>query len=120
MIPSEIVERLRCPACGEPVEEVGPEGGVRCPAGHRYAVRNGYLDCAQRAAAEASKKALAASGVLKNPIVTEIVKAGTFWKAEEYHQSYYKKNPIRYRFYRSGCGRDARLREIWGDAAAKH
>ncbi len=54
VIPSEIVERLRCPACGEPVEEVGPEGGVRCPAGHRYVMRNGYLDCAQRAAAEGS------------------------------------------------------------------
>ena len=52
--------------------------------------------------------------------VTEILKAGTFWKAEDYHQSYYKKNPIRYNFYRSGCGRDARLKEIWGDAAPKH
>src|SRR5664280_2536451 len=88
--------------------------------GSQYRTAIFFENDAQRAAAEASKKALAASGVLKTPIATEILKAGTFWKAEEYHQSYYKKNPIRYKFYRSGCGRDARLKEIWGAAAPRH
>ena len=47
-------------------------------------------------------------------IATEITRAGDFWAAEEYHQDYYKKNPIRYKFYRNGCGRDARLNDLWG------
>jgi peptide-methionine (S)-S-oxide reductase len=94
--------------------------GQFCDNGSQYRTAIFFESEAQRAAAEASRKALAASGLQKKPIVTEIVKAGTFWRAEEYHQSYYKKNPIRYSFYRSGCGRDARLKEIWGDAAPKH
>ena len=101
------------------VDPTNPNGQF-CDNGSQYRTAIFVANDAQRAAAEASKKALAASGVLKKPIVTEIVKAGTFWRAEEYHQSYYKKNPIRYNFYRSGCGRDARLKEIWGDAAPKH
>lgn len=94
--------------------------GQFCDNGLQYRTAIFVADDAQRKAAEASKKALEASGALKRPIVTEILKAGTFWKAEDYHQSYYKKNPIRYSFYRSGCGRDARLKELWGDAAPKH
>jgi peptide-methionine (S)-S-oxide reductase len=88
-----------------------------CDHGSQY--RSGIypLDAAQQAAAEASKKALAASGRFQQPIVTEIVAAGAFWQAEDYHQDYYKKNPIRYKFYRNGCGRDARLRELWGENA---
>jgi peptide-methionine (S)-S-oxide reductase len=95
-------------------------GGQFCDSGFSYTTAIFVHDDGQRAAAEASKKALEASGVLKRPVVTEILKAGPFWRAEEYHQSYYKKNPIRYSFYRSGCGRDARLKEIWGAAAPAH
>ncbi|MDL2717157.1 MAG: peptide-methionine (S)-S-oxide reductase MsrA [Acidobacteriota bacterium] len=101
------------------VDPTNPNGQF-CDNGAQYRTAIFFESDAQRATAEASKKALAASGILKKPIVTEIVKAGTFWKAEEYHQSYYKKNPIRYNFYRSGCGRDARLKELWGAAAPKH
>ncbi len=68
----------------------------------------------QRALAEASLAALAASGRFAQPIATEILPAATFYPAEEYHQDYYLKNPLRYRYYRSGCGRDRRLQEIWG------
>ena len=92
-------------------------GGQFCDSGFQYTTAIFFHDEAQREAAEASKKALEASNVLKAPIVTEILKAGPFWKAEEYHQSYYRKNPIRYHFYRSGCGRDERLKQLWGAQA---
>jgi peptide-methionine (S)-S-oxide reductase len=88
-----------------------------CDSGSQYRTAIFVVDERQRALAEKSKRDLAASGVLRDPIVTEIVAADTFYPAEEYHQDYYRKNPIRYRFYRSGCGRDRRLRELWGDAA---
>ena len=59
------------------------------------------------------------SGKFKNPIVTEIVKVDNFSKAEDYHQDYYLKNPVRYKYYRTSCGRDSRLKELWGDKAGK-
>jgi peptide-methionine (S)-S-oxide reductase len=90
-----------------------------CDHGPQY--RSGIFthDATQRRLAEASKRALEASGRFKAPIVTEIVAAETFYPAEEYHQDYYKKNPIRYKFYRTGCGRDRRLAELWGGATAQ-
>jgi peptide-methionine (S)-S-oxide reductase len=91
-----------------------------CDAGTQYRTAIFYVDDAQRKAAEASKAALDKSRPFKAPIVTAIEMAGAFYPAEEYHQDYYKKNPVRYQFYRSGCGRDARLKELWGDKAGGH
>jgi peptide-methionine (S)-S-oxide reductase len=88
-----------------------------CDHGHQYRTAIFTQDEAQKTAAEASKKALDASHRFKQPIVTEITPAGKFWPAEDYHQDFYVKNPLRYRFYRAGCGRDPRLRELWGEAA---
>jgi len=90
-----------------------------CDHGTQYRSGIFYHDAEQRRLAEDSKRALEASGRFKGPIVTEIVAAGTFYPAEEYHQDYYKKNPIRYKFYRAGCGRDQRLAELWGDSTQR-
>jgi peptide-methionine (S)-S-oxide reductase len=85
-----------------------------CDVGSQYRSAIFYHDDAQRRLAEESKRALGASGRLKNPIVTEITPATAFYPAEDYHQDYYEKNPLRYRYYRARCGRDERLRELWG------
>lgn len=88
-----------------------------CDRGSQYRSAIFYLDERQRALAEASRRELEASGRFGEPIVTEITAAGTFYPAEEYHQDYYEKNPLRYKFYRYGCGRDQRLQELWGESA---
>jgi peptide-methionine (S)-S-oxide reductase len=88
-----------------------------CDVGSQYRTAIFYHGEEQRAAALKSKEALEKSKPFKEPIVTEIAMAGEFYPAEEYHQQYYKKNPIRYGFYRNSCGRDRRLKELWGDAA---
>ncbi len=85
-----------------------------CDEGHQYRSAIFVHDETQRRLAEASKKALEESGRFREPIVTEIVAASVFYPAEAYHQAYYKKNPIRYKFYRYNCGRDQRLEELWG------
>lgn len=85
-----------------------------CDDGSQYRSAIFYHDADQQRQAEASKIELAASGRFTQPIVTEILPATTFYPAEEYHQDYYIKNPIRYSYYRSNCGRDARLAEVWG------
>ena len=90
-----------------------------CDSGSQYRTGVFYHSEAQRKAAEASKAALEKSKPFKAPIVTPVEMAGTFYPAEGYHQDYYVKNPVRYKFYRNGCGRDARLRELWGDKAGK-
>jgi peptide-methionine (S)-S-oxide reductase len=86
-----------------------------CDVGSQYRSGIFYLDEGQRVAAEASKAAIDGSGRFGQPIVTEITEASTFYEAEEYHQDYYRKNPIRYRFYRTSCGRDRRVAELWED-----
>jgi len=90
-----------------------------CDSGNQYRTGIFYHDGAQRKAAEESKAALEKSKPFKEPLVTPIEMAGQFYPAEDYHQDYYKKNPVRYNFYRTGCGRDARLKQLWGDRAAK-
>lgn len=85
-----------------------------CDRGTQYRSGIFYHDEAQRAAAVASKTSLERSKPFKGPIVTEITEAGPFYPAEEYHQDYYQKNPIRYKYYRYSCGRDQRLEELWG------
>ncbi len=90
-----------------------------CDVGHQYRTAIFYHDEHQRRLAEASKQTLEKSKPFPGPIVTEIVPASTFYPAEEYHQNYYKKNPVRYKYYRWGCGRDKRLQELWGSAAGR-
>ena len=87
-----------------------------CDVGSQYRTAIFVHDDEQRRAAEASKAALEKSKPFKEPIVTPIVAAAEFWPAEDYHQDYYKKNPVRYAYYRTGCGRDARLKQLWGSA----
>ena len=87
-----------------------------CDHGDQYRSAIFYHDAKQRQLAEASKQALEASKRFKQPIVTQIVAASTFFPAEEYHQKYHQKNPARYKFYRWNCGRDQRLEELWGTA----
>jgi peptide-methionine (S)-S-oxide reductase len=88
-----------------------------CDHGSQYRSGIFYHDDTQRKLAEASKAALDKSKPFKEAIVTEITKAGEFYRAEDYHQDYYKTNPVRYKIYRNGCGRDARLKELWGKVA---
>jgi len=89
-------------------------GGQFVDRGSQYRSAIFYQDEEQRRLAEASKARLAQSGRFGKPIVTEIVKLGKFYPAEYYHQDYYKKNPLRYRYYRYGSGRDQFLAKVWG------
>ena len=88
-----------------------------CDAGTQYRSAIFYHDATQKKLAEESKAAIEKSGQIKPPILTEIVPVGEFTPAEEYHQDFYKKNPIQYESYRIGCRRDARLKELWGPSA---
>ena len=92
-------------------------GGQFCDRGDQYRTGIFVHDEEQRRLAEASKQAIERSGRFQQPIVTEIEEAGRFYPAEDYHQDYYEKNPVRYNFYRWNCGRDARLEQLWGEQA---
>jgi len=91
-----------------------------CDAGSPYRTAIFAHDDAQFKAALASRDALARTKPFAEPIVTEVVRAGAFYPAEEYHQDYYRKNPLRYGYYRTSCGRDARLKQLWGAQAQAH
>lgn len=87
--------------------------GQFCDRGYHYRSAIFYLDENQKELAQTSKSALATSGKLEGEIATLILPAGSFWPAEEYHQDYAKRNPLRYSYYRSRCGRDHRLEQVW-------
>jgi peptide-methionine (S)-S-oxide reductase len=91
-----------------------------CDHGSQYRSGIFYRGDEQMKAAFESLRKLEGEPRFKGKIVTEIVPATKFYRAEEYHQDFYKKNPIRYKTYRMGCGRDARLKEIWGAPAGGH
>jgi peptide-methionine (S)-S-oxide reductase len=88
-----------------------------CDVGSQYRTGIFYHDEEQKRLVEQSKKELENSKRFQQPIVTEITRASEFYVGEEYHQDYYLKNPLRYKFYRYSCGRDRRLEELWGGAA---
>lgn len=91
--------------------------GQFCDHGSQYRTVIFFHDDEQKRAAETSKAVLLKKKPFPGGIVTEITSATEFYPAEDYHQDYYRKNPVRYKFYRSGCGRDARLKELWGKPA---
>ena len=91
-----------------------------CDVGSPYRTAIFPLDAEQMAQARASKAAVEKVKPFAEPIVTELVQATTFYPAEQYHQDYYKKNPVRYKYYRTTCGRDARLKQLWGAQAVSH
>ena len=86
-----------------------------CDRGAQYRTAIFFHDAAQERQARETKRHIDDSGRFDAPVVTQIVEAGVFWAAEDYHQDYYLKNPIRYRVYRYGCGRDRRLEDLWDD-----
>ncbi len=88
-----------------------------CDIGNQYRGAIFYHDAGQERLAKTSKAKLEKGKPFQGPVVTGITAASTFYPAEEYHQDYYKKNPLRYKYYRNGCGRDKRLKAIWGDKA---
>ena len=88
------------------------DGGQFCDRGYAYTTAIFYNDIEQKVAAEAAKAA--AEAELGAPIVTPVRALEKFWIAEDYHQGYYKKNPVRYKFYRTSCGRDRRVAKVWG------
>jgi peptide-methionine (S)-S-oxide reductase len=92
-------------------------GGQFCDRGESYTTAIFAHSPAQKAIAEKSRANLVANGPLKQPVATTIRDSGPFTAAEAYHQDFYTKNPLRYKFYRNGCGRDQRLAVIWGSKA---
>ncbi len=92
-------------------------GGQFCDRGESYQTTIFALDEAQAQIAKQSKHSLNAAKRLAKPIITPIRAATPFYAAEDYHQNYYTKNPVRYKIYRYGCGRDSRIKDLWGQEA---
>jgi peptide-methionine (S)-S-oxide reductase len=90
------------------------DGGQFCDRGESYRAAIFYGDAAEQQLAEASKAAHAQA--LGRDIVTRVLPAQPFYPAENYHQNYYRKNPVRYKYYRFSCGRDRRLEAVWGSS----
>ena len=94
--------------------------GQFCDRGKQYRPAIFYHNAAERRIAQESRTRAAKELLVKQPIMVQILPLMAFYPAEDYHQDYYKKNPKHYQEYRTGCGRDRRLRQLWGDAAAHH
>lgn len=92
-------------------------GGQFCDRGHSYLSAVFVADEEQAKLAQASR-AQVVEKFKGKAVATEILPAGTFWPVEEYHQDYYLKNPLRYKYYRWNCGRDQRLEELWGQSSS--
>lgn len=92
------------------------EGGQFCDRGDSYRTAIFVKNTDEQDIAQASKDTITTSGILDEAVVTPILKAKKFWPAEGYHQDYYKKNPLRYKFYRNSCGRDQRIKQVWKNA----
>jgi peptide methionine sulfoxide reductase msrA/msrB len=95
-------------------------GGQFADRGTQYRTSIFYFTEEQKSLAEKSKEELAKSGRFSKPLVTEVLPAGKFYRAEDYHQDYYRKNPIRYKIYRYGSGRDKFLNKLWGGEKESH
>ena len=100
------------------IDPTDPSGQF-CDKGSPYKTAMFYQDDQQRAVFEASLAQVEATKPFTNEVVTELLPASTFYSAEEYHQDYYKKNPIRYNLYRSSCGRDRKIEDLWGEVASE-
>ena len=94
-------------------------GGQFCDRGHSYTTAIYANSIEQLEAAKMSKAELQKSGAIKGKIVTPIIAASKFYPSEDYHQNYYKKNPVRYKYYRYSCGRNQTVKKLWGKQAYK-
>jgi len=110
--PSRVTYRRLLEVFWRNIDPVTPNAQF-CDKGSQYRSAIFSHGDEQDEAARAAKQALQQSGRFKQPVVTEVVAAAQFYAAEGYHQDYYKKNPVRYKFYRGRCGRDARLAKLW-------
>lgn len=114
--PSKVTYKQLLDVFWRSVDPTDP-GGQFCDRGHSYTTAIYASKGEQVRIAKESKAELKKSGVLKAKVVTPVEDAEIFWPAEGYHQDYYKKNPTRYKLYRFGCGRDRRVRAVWGEQA---
>ena len=99
------------------IDPTDPSGQF-CDKGPSYRTAIFVDDANERQTAENEIATIDQSGVLPGPVVTKVIDASTFWPAEDYHQDYYRTNPVRYKFYREGCRRDKKLTQLWGEEAA--
>lgn len=99
------------------IDPTDPRGQF-CDKGSSYRTAIFVSDNDERQVAETEINMIESSGQLPGPVVTKVLDASEFWPAESFHQNYYRTNPIRYKFYREGCGRDDRLKKLWGENAA--
>ncbi|WP_018148733.1 peptide-methionine (S)-S-oxide reductase MsrA [Henriciella marina] len=100
------------------IDPTDPDGQF-CDKGASYRTAVFVDDAEERGVVEAEIKEIEDAGTLPAPVVTKVLDEQTFWPAEDYHQNYYRTTPVKYRFYRNSCGRDARLEDLWGDAAMR-